>query len=223
MRKALRVAIGRQLLLLECAFGNSRQRPPLEIMPLQYRLLAVERLSPHFRHAVGARSLRAFAPASTTVAVPSRRVGVGRGLPRHWATTCAARWFATKAPPASESPVVTVEYYEKVGSEVTQRVKVKLSPGGLLNVAFLEKKFGLTTVEELVGTEAVGIPFDPTTGDSRNPFHVQEGGVIWVTGARKEGGESRPCVFLSGTLTLLSRRVCCLTSASSRPRVVVRH
>ena len=78
---------------------------------------------------------------------------------------------------------------------MTQRVKVKLSPGSFLNVAALEKEFGLTTVKEIVGTEAVLIPFDPTTGRSDNPFPVGEGGVIRVTGTRKEGGESRPCFF----------------------------
>ena len=157
------------------------------------RLLPKGQPSSHLRRAVGARSPRAVAPASTTLL--SRPLGLGPGLLQwngHGATFCAARWLSTKAPPPSESPVVMVEYFAEVGGKVTQRIKVKLSPGSFLNVVALKDKFGLSTVEEVLDNEAVLIPFDHTTGNSHSRFHVQEGGVIRVTGTRKEGGESRP-------------------------------
>jgi hypothetical protein len=80
---------------------------------------------------------------------------------------------------------ITVEYFQNIPTDFSSpsaSAVVRLSPNNKWPISFLEKKFQLTTVEEIEDGVAVGIGFDEH-GDSRNEYTPNS--TIHITGEPK--------------------------------------
>jgi hypothetical protein len=80
--------------------------------------------------------------------------------------------------------VVTVVYHPKNDLNNTTEKRCELAPGGKISVSYLKDVFNLRVVEKCSedGSNPVGIPFDTSTGDSRNPIQLATDGKFHITG-----------------------------------------